>query len=237
MAYVMKLPVILWISFGLLLILAFSGCNTREPERPSMLGASGQRVIKMSFRGQHNSFRMRVNQGPIEKLKNADFTNVMTQLKLDYGDIVVWEAQRDEGGKELSQPWDISTWWFKHLEKVRASFYCINSDNVADFFATPIYHWESTPEKPRPLNNATFLVDGVALGRGLEGFRLMLDAIDVQRSGPVFILAPRIKNEGEASPWIADDQLLGWAEDAGLAPRFKKIRYSELTDFARFADE
>lgn len=236
----MKSAKVFWVSIGLILMLAFTGCSTTQTGRPSVLVGSGHRVIKVSFRGLHNSFRMRVNQQPIVKLKNANFTNVMTRLNLEYGDIVVWESKRDESGKELSQPMEISVWWFKHLERVRASFYGINSDNVADFFGTPVYHWESTPEKPRPLNNATFRVDGLMLGRGANGFRLMLDAIDAQKFRRVFILAPRIKNEGQASPWIADDQLFAWAEDSGSSARFKKIFFGRcvgLLDLARFGDE
>lgn len=200
----------------------------------------GQRLIRVSFRGEHGTFRFRVNQRPIEKLRNVDFTNVMTKLQLAYGDIVVWEDLRDQAGKELTHPEDISTWWFKHLHDVRASFYTIPSDTFSDFFGGSIYHWKAPPDKPRPLLDAQFLVDGAALGQGARGFQAMVAAIEKRRSGPVIIFAPRIKNEGQASPWIALGQLSAWAQEAGAGPRFEKIvtsRYVEFEDFARLGDD
>lgn len=200
---------------------------------------TGQRVIKVSFVGQKETFRLRVNRQLIKKIPNSDFTNVMTQLHLDYGDIVVWEAQRDDTGKELSWLKSITEWWSKHLETAQASFYCINSEDRSDFFSTPIYHWKAPRERQRPLPEATFYVDGISVGVGQSGFCAMLDRINSQKSGSAFIVAPRIKNEGSASPWIAGEQLRAWAEDAGVSNRFEKIffgAYAELTDFARFAD-
>ena len=219
--------------------LVLSGCSRVQPVDYSELAPSGQRLIRLSFRGQHGTFRLRVNQYPIERLRNTTFTNVMTQLQLAYGDIVVWEDQRDASGKELTHPEDVSRWWFKHLDDVRASFYTIPSDTFSDFFAASIYHWKAPPGKPRPLQNAQFFTNGAALSQGAIGFQAMMDAIEHTKSGPVVILAPRIRNEGQASPWIATDQLSAWAQDAGISPRFEKIlfsRYAEFTDFARFGD-
>lgn len=211
-----------------------------QPVDHSKLGTNGQRVIRISFRGQPGSFRFRIDQCPIEKFRNADFTNVMTQLQLSYGDIVVWETQRDKSGKELTNPEDITTWWFKHLKDVRASFYAIPADSFSDFFAAPIYHWKASPEKPRPLKSAQFFVDGVALGEGAPGFQAMMDAIDKTKTRGVVIFAPRIKNENQG-PWIAFDQLSDWAQDAGVdRQRFDKFltgRYADFLDFARIGDE
>ena len=235
-----KSAFIILLSMGFLAMPVFCGCSHMQPVEYSKLAPNGQRVIRISFRGQHGAFRFRINQCPIEKLRNTDFTNVMTQLQLAYGDIVLWEDQRDESGKELTHPEDISRWWFKHLEDVRASFYTIPSDNFSDFFAAPIYHWKAPPGKPRPVQNAEFFVDGVAFGQGARGFQAMMDAIENTKSGPVVILAPRIMNEGQASPWIAMDQLSVWAQDAGVGQRFENIltsRYAEFLDFARFGDE
>ena len=217
----------------------FGGCGRTELPDFSKVAPSGQRIIKISFRGQSRAFRLRINQYPVEKLRNTDFTNVMTRLQLAYGDVVIWEDQRDKSGKELTHPENISRWWFKHLEGVRASFYSISSDTVSDFFTTPIYHWKAPSDKPRPLQDAMFFVDGVALGQGVRGFQAMMDAIESTKSGPVIIVAPRIKNAGQASPWIAEGQLSTWAQDAGVSPRFEKIltsRYVGLLDFARFGD-
>ena len=236
----MKSPIVILMAVGLLVTPIFSGCRSSEQAQRSEPTESGQRVIKVSFRGKQGSFRMRINQHPIENLENTKFTNVMTQLQLDYGDIVIWEDLRNEKGQELSHPDSISRWWFKYLEGVRASFYSINSNDVTDFFATPIYHWKATPEKPRPIHDATFYVDGATLGRGLSGFQAMMDTIEKTKSGPVFILAPRIKNEGQASHWIADDQLLDWAKDVGISTQFEKVfygRYSGQLDFGRLMDE
>jgi hypothetical protein len=122
---------------------------------------------------------------------------------------------------------------------VHASSYDIRSDNVADFFAVPIYHWKAPFEKPRPLEDASFFVDGVTLGRGRSGFQALMENIEAS-SGPVFILAPRIKNEGQASPSIAEGQLTDWAAAAAMTQRFEKIyfsRYGGLMDLARFMDE
>lgn len=235
----MKSSFIILLLVGLLAMPVIFGCNRVHPIKYDKVAQSGQRLIRVSFRGQHGTFWLRINQQPIEKLRNADFTNVMTQLQLAYGDIVVWEDQRDERGKELTHPEDISKWWFEHLNHVRASFYTIPWDTFPDFFAGPIYHWKAPPGKPRPLQDAQFFIDGVALGQGAKGFQAMMDAIDKTKSGPVVILAPRINNEGQASPWIASGQLSAWAQDAGTSPRFEKIlfsRYVEITDFARFGD-
>jgi hypothetical protein len=235
----MKSPFIILLSVGIVGLPLFGGCNRTGLRDFSKVAPSGQRAIRVSFRGQHGAFRLRINQYPVERLRNAEFTNVMTRLQLAYGDIVLWEDQRDNSGKELTHPEDISRWWFKHLDGVRASSYSISSDAVSDFFATPIYHWKGPPGNPRPLQDAMLFRDGVALGQGARGFQAMLDAIESTKSGPVIILAPRIKNEGQASPWIADDQLSTWAQSAGVSPRFEKIftgGYLGLEDFARLGD-
>jgi hypothetical protein len=175
----------------------------------------------------------------MEKLKNTAFTNTMTQLHLAYGDIVVWEVQATKTGVELAHSDDIPNWWFKYLKDVPASCYVVRSDDVSDFFATPIYHWKAPRGKPRPLQDSTFFVDGVALGQGARGFQMMMDTIEDTKSRRVFILAPRIKNEGQASPWIAMDQLSAWAQDAGVSTRFEKFltsRYGGLLDLGRFGD-
>lgn len=236
----MKFTIITLKAVSLLAILVTSGCSNPDRARVSVSAPSGQRVIKVSFRGQRESFRLRINRNAVEKLRNVDFTNVMTRLHLDYGDIIVWEDQRDERGRELSQPDGISKWWSNYLPQVRASFYSINSDTITDFFATPIYHWKAPSEKPRPLHDTIFFADGATLGQGSSGFHMMLDTIEGQKSSRVFIVAPRIKNEGYASPWIADDQLLAWAQDAGMLAQFEKIffeRYGGLTDFAKLMDD
>jgi hypothetical protein len=221
------------------IVMLICGCQKNSVPLNSA-SSSGHRLIKISFKGQHGSCRLRINRQPIERIRNSDFTNAMTRLHLEYGDIVVWEAEQNESGKELSWPETVKKWWYKHLETTQASFYSISSDRIEDFFATPIYHWKAKPERERPLPDSNFYVDGNSCGNGRLGFVAMLAAIDSQKSGEVFIVAPRIKNEGSASPWIASGQLTTWAEEAGVSARFEKIlfgRYTDLTDFARLNDD
>jgi hypothetical protein len=235
----MKLSFTILLSVGFLVILVHCGCTHLQPIDVSTLAPNGQRIIRVSFRDQNDTFRLRINQYPVQKLKNTDFTNVMTQLQLVYGDLVVWEDQRDESGKELTHPGAISKWWNKRLKDVRASFYTIPSDMFSDFFAGPIYHWKAPSSEPRPLQNAQFFVDGLTFGQGSRGLQAMMVAIENQKSGPVVIFAPRIKNEGQASPWIAEDQLSTWAQQSGVGSRFEKLltsRYVGFTDFARLGD-
>jgi hypothetical protein len=214
-----------------------NGCaNSKQPLLVS--NAENQpRVVRVSFVGHRGSFQMRVNQQQIQKFGNTNFADLMIQLNLGYGDIVVWADQRDKSGKELSQPDDISKWWFQYLKKAKASSYSMPVDTR--FFSTPIYHWLAPFEKPRPLTEATFFVDGDLLGHGQGGFKKMIEEIE-GKSGEVLIFAPRIKNEGQASPWIAQGQLVTWSKDAGLDSRFDKLftsRVVEFTDFARFMDD
>lgn len=236
----MQSPINTLMVVGLLVLPVFSGCANKENTQLYASAPSGQRVVRVSFRGERIFFRIRINQNPVERLRVSEFTNVMTHLQLAYGDIVVWEDKRDDKGRELTHPDDISKWWFRHLEEVRASFYSISSDNVTDFFATPIYHWLAPAEKPRPLSDATFFVDGLNLGRGSNGFRVMIEAIESKKEGWLYIVAPRIKNEGQASPWIAENQLTSWADEARMQKRFEKIlfgQYGGLLDFARLMDK
>gem|GEM_PF-4560735 len=180
---------------------------------------------------------MRINQQPVQKLGNTEFATSMIQLNLTYGDIVVWGDQRDEKGRELSQPDEISRWWFKYLKNARASYYSM--PHKKDFFSTPIFHWLAPFEKPRPITGATFFVNGRSFGRGSDGFHKMMDEIDAMKIGPVLIFAPRIKNEGQSSPRIAEDQLLAWAKDAAVETQFEKLlvsRYAGFMDFGRFMD-
>ena len=234
------IPILLLVTAWFLASRILGGRDSADAQRIRTLsdsGVRGQRLIKISFRGQYSSFRVRINQDPVEKLRNSNFTNLMDQLRLEYGDVVVWDTKRDGRGKELTHPKNISTWWFKRLRDLRASFYLSAG---ADFFTKPIYHWKAPFEKPRPLDDATFFVDGVLLGKGSPGFQKMLETIEGTGSGSVLIVAPRIKNEGQESPWIATNQLLAWADDAGMVPQFEKILYGRstwLTDIGRLDDE
>jgi hypothetical protein len=227
------------LTIGLLALPLLLSCAEVRPVEDSKVSSSGHRLIRVSFRDQRETFRLRVDQHPVKELKNADFTNVMTRLRLAYGDIVVWEDKRDAQGRELTHPQDISSWWFAYLHDVRASFYTMPWHTFPDFFAASIYHWKAPEAKPRPLDDAQFYVDGVAFGKGERGFQEMMDAAQKAKSGPIVFLAPRIKNEGQASPWIAVDQLSSWAQDAGVGSQFERIltsRFTEFLDFARFGD-
>ena len=220
------------------LALGILGCSQQGQVQTYRQNQSGHRLIRISFRGQHGSFRIRVNAGPIEKLGNTSFTNTMTGFHLEYGDIIIWEADRNEQGKELSWPPGISTWWEHYLAEVAASFYCINSDDISDYFSSPICHWKASRDKPRPLKDASFYADGGLIGQDSAGFRAMLDAVQASgRSRAIFILAPRIKNEGQNSPWLAMEQLDAWAKEAGLGRQVEKMGWpGEIMDFARFGD-
>jgi hypothetical protein len=198
---------------------------------------SGHRLVRISFRGQSDSFRMRINGGPVLQFANASFTNTMTAFRFDYGDIIVWEAVRDEKGKELSNPEGISAWWCGYLKQVRASFYSINLGAIHDFFQTPIYHWMAPADKPRPVRGASFYADGQLVGKEASGFRAMLHAFR-REPHPTFILAPRIKNEGQASPWLALGQLEDWAQESGDKAELESPDPPwELTDLARLMDD
>jgi hypothetical protein len=180
---------------------------------------------------------MRINRGSVCKSANNSFTNVMTAFRFQYGDLIVWEAVRDENGRELSNPEGISTWWFGYLKQVRPSFYSINQGVIHDFFQTPIYHWKAPADKPRPVSGASFYADGQVVGEGASGFRAMLHAFRGEPH-PTFILAPRIKNEGQASPWLAVGQLDEWAQESGAGKELESPALPwELTDFARLMDE
>lgn len=159
----------------------------------------------------------------------------MVSLRLEYGDIVLWEALRDGNGKELSWPGDLESWWFGYLTNLQSSWYCINSDNMPDFFASPVCYWKASRGKPRPLTNAVFYVDGRCLGTGAVGFRAMVEtfhATDKPRAP--FILSPRIKNEGSASPGLALEQLDAWAEEVGIPS--SGVSGVMVDDFARTLD-
>ena len=221
-------------------LLALCGCAEPKTAQVPSFDETGHRLIRLSFSSRRGDFRMRISGGPVETFADTSFTNTMIGLRLEYGDIAIWEAVRDERGKELSWPAGISAWWDSHLRGVRASSYCMNSDSVSDFFTTPIYHWTAPRNKPRPLTSAVFYADGESLGTGAVGFRAMLRAVQAQKSGWVFLLAPRIKNKGQESPWSQDDQELAWAEQAGVLDQFERVQYGQrggLTDFARLADD
>jgi hypothetical protein len=76
-------------------------------------------------------------------------------------------------------------------------------------------------------------MDGEQVGVGAAGIRAMIGAFQHDRH-PGFVLTPRIKNEGSASPWIAQDQLAAWVEEAGLKPQTWP---GEIVDFARMMDD
>jgi hypothetical protein len=215
-------------------MLAIGGCTEHRTVQDYALSDSGHRLIRVSFRGQKGNFRMRINEGPVEKFANASFTNTMMGFHFEYGDIVLWEAVRDERGREHSNPPGISKWWFEYLGEVRTSFYSINSDCIRDFFATPIYHWKAPFQKPRHLPDASFYCNGVGIGKGAPGFCAMLDSFESKRkSDTPFTLAPRIKNDGSED----FEQLVEWLEESGASAKYKGIYPTSMMDFARLSDE
>jgi hypothetical protein len=223
------------ITLLVLALLGLGGCVRSAVPPDYALADSGHRLVRISFRGQTVSFRMRINGGPVCKFANGSFTNTMMGFRFQYGDIVVWEAVRDLKGQELSNPEGLSAWWFGYLEQVRASFYSINSDNIQDFFATPLYHWAAPFQKPRPLSSASFYCDGTVIGTGSAGLRALVDSFhQLERKGAtVFLLAPRFRNEGDPN-WLAGEQWSAWLQESGAGPQ----RWpAEILDFARMMDE
>jgi hypothetical protein len=222
-------------------LLALSGCAVARTAPVPPVSERGHRLLRVSFAGRNGYFRMRIDTGPVETFPISSFTNSMTGLHLEYGDIAIWEAVRGVEGKELSWPSGVSAWWNSYLRGARASFYCLNSDSVREFFAAPLYHWTAPFEKPRPLTSASFYAGGEPLGGGATGFWVMLRAMEAQKSGWLFLLAPRIKNEGQESPWSELDQELAWAGEAGVQNEWNRMiddgARAELTDFARLADD
>jgi hypothetical protein len=219
-----------------LLAALLAGCIGATDRRTLVTDDTGHRLIRISFRDQTGTFRIRLNRGPVEQLGIPRFTNTITEFHLEYGDFVVWESGRNDRGLELSQPEGVSSWWSQHLTRVRASFYCIRTGDLHDFFRTPIYHWRAPADKPRPVSGAAFYADGQLVGEGASGFRALLCAF---RKEPhrTFILAPRIKNEGSASPWLAFEQLDAWAQESGAKDELEASGPpAELLDFARLMD-
>ncbi len=196
-------------------------------------------MVRISFIGQSDSFRIRVDQEPTQKFRNAELSNIIAQLDdLGYGDIVVWEDQRNDSGRELSHPKVVTDWWFKYLKQSRCSFYSIPQRK--DFFSAEFIHWVAPFSGPRPLSDAEFFINGERLGGGPLGFQNMIKRIEAMKFHSVPIFAPRVKNEGQESPWIAFEQLFSWAKEAGLAKEFDSIAYdrlAEFTDWGRFMDD
>lgn len=212
------------------------GCRGRADVANYAADQRGHRLVRISFSGQEGSFRIRVNEGPVERVRNTSFTNIMTKLDFEYGDIVVWEAVRDPRGKELTWPRDLDLWWITHLDRVRASYYCINSDNIKTIFSSPIYHWKAVAARPRPLKDATFYRNGVSIGQGFSGLCSMLDAVQDNRKSDIpFMLAPRIKH----APWEGTtDQVWTWMDEAGVAAKYPAHGWpGELQDFASINDD
>jgi len=83
------------------------GCGAGKGISTYAADQSGHRLVRVSFSGQRGNFRIRINDGPLEKVRNSYFTNIMTKFNFEYGAIVVWEAVRDERGKELTWPDDL----------------------------------------------------------------------------------------------------------------------------------
>src|SRR3954462_12550712 len=81
-----------------------SGCEQRSDISTYAADQHGHRLVRISFANGKGSFRIRVNEGPIEKIPNTSFTNIMARFAFEYGDIMVWEAVRDSNGKELTWP-------------------------------------------------------------------------------------------------------------------------------------
>ncbi|HEY5912879.1 MAG TPA: hypothetical protein VJA21_19990 [Verrucomicrobiae bacterium] len=217
------------------LALGVAGCSTPTRAPDFAQGDAGHRLVRISFRGQNTTYKMRINEGPVRSFADTSFTNHMIAFRFEYGDIVVWEAVRDEHGKELSWPPGVSLWWIGQLERVRASHYCINSDNIKDFFSTPLYHWTAPFAKPRPLPDALFFCNGQKLGQGVSGFCAMLDSYLAHRASDTpFTLAPRIQNEADDMEDL--DQMCRWLRESGAEAKYGGIYPSGITDFAREMD-
>jgi len=141
---------------------------------------------------------MSVNRGAFETRCNSDFTNTVEKIHLIYGDIVVWETQRDDRGKELTIPPGLLAWFDSHLDHAPASYYLFPRD-WGDIFATPMFHWRASPDDPNCLKDVTSCLDGEWLGQGSDGFCKMLDVILNRDPKPVLIFGSRLA-EVDADP-------------------------------------
>lgn len=211
------------------------GCTGRSSFSNYDLNDSGHRLVRVSFKGQKGSFKIRVNAGPVQRLANSSFTNVMTAFRFQYGDIVVWEAVRDEHGREISEPHGVSSWWFAYIGTTRAAFYSINSDCIKDFLRTPLYHWTGPDKTPRPLATAAFYKDGGSIGQGQPGLRTVVGLAQADpKPGTCFLLSPQFTTDPRDQPWPAMEQLDRWLAEAGVKESYL---YAEENDFARMMKE
>ena len=93
-----------------------AGCGLTRPNG-SVAKDTGHRLVRISFRDQTGTFRIRVNREAVGQLQIKDLTNTISGFHLEYGDFVVWESVRNEQGRELSQPEAVSSWWFDQLPR------------------------------------------------------------------------------------------------------------------------
>ena len=230
----MSCPTRMTVTLAFVSVLVTHGCTGRRAFNNYEMGDSGHRLVRVSFKGQKASFKVRVNSGPVERIANASFTNLMTAFGFQYGDIVVWEAVRDSHGRETSEPDGVSAWWFGYVEGTRAAFYSINSDNIDNFFKTPLYHWTGPEKTPRPLAAASFYKDGKCIGQGRPGFCAMVESAGVVRKGAAFLLSPNFTTDPLDQPWPATEQLDRWLTEAGV---HTNSVYAVDIDFARMMNE
>ncbi|MBC8095649.1 MAG: hypothetical protein H7Y43_07540 [Akkermansiaceae bacterium] len=212
----------------LVALVLIMGCGANPTKQQHQPQARSCRSVRVSFINDGASFVARVNEGEILRRSISEFTNWTSVLNLDYGDVVLWQAQRDKSGKELSIPDNVHTWFQNYLVSHKASWYWLNDDN-GDIFKLPIFHWKAPFENLRSVTNASFYIDGRALGNGAEGFHNMVNTILTKKPKMVLIFGSRLTE-------IDNDPELGWAEQANVLKEFEKIEFGwrgHLLDFSR----
>jgi hypothetical protein len=168
-------PICAFVTFASFPLIA--GCQTLPQAR----------VVRVALQSDTGHWRVKVNgEKGHSDISNSSLTNQFVQLQLRQGDLVVFKDWPTNDSAPVTKTW---SWVLQFCASNGvAMYFYAGHQTEEELFSIPIYNWTAPFSDPRALVRASFFDDGKFLGRGMDGYRKMVDAIAKTKPRKVLIV-------------------------------------------------
>jgi len=156
--------------------LSIGGCrNIDQPQ-----------VVRVTAQGDSGTWQISVNAKNFDSaVSDSAFAPAMKRLHLHQGDLILSGTRIYRADIRFEKTCD---WLLRYCNSNHVALYYY--DNIAKeaIFRTPVYHWTAPFGNPRSISGASFYCEGQFLGKGTNGFQVMLQQIKTKRPKSIFLL-------------------------------------------------